>query len=437
MKWKAVARVFTALSVGVLVCPEACAQDEDYSFDVSGYEKKAFELRGYAEGQIEHLKFNRSGALYQLSFFEDYPKRRTSDQRYTGTLELEGRYNRDILTASFRTHSEIVENWFGTQHDNRFYEALLSIQPSPSLALGLGKKAYRWGTGIAWNPVAFVERAKDAGDPDVSREGFWVISADWIRTFDGPLQTVAFTPLLLPTNQGLNSGFGEQGHLNPAAKLYLLYRDIDIDFMYLGEGSRSRRYGMDFSASLAANFEIHGEFAYLTDVRQRRATPDVSRTSDEIAYLFGLRYRTQEDVFFVVEYYYNGAGTTQAQQRTFFRAVHAAWDALPDASGFSNLPTSEDALERGPFTRPNPMQHYMNLGVAWDEPHDILYFTPSVQALVNLDDHSLSLTPQLLYNGIDDLEFRFRTVIPFGDDLDEYGEKQNHYRAELRVRWYF
>ena len=35
------------------------------------------------------------------------------------------------------------------------------------------------------------------------------------------------------------------------------------------------------------------------------------------------------------------------------------------------------------------------------------------------------------------LEFRFRTVIPFGDDLGEYGEKQNDYRAELRVRWYF
>ena len=63
MKWGAVARLFVAHSSGLLIFPAACAEDQEYSFDVSGYEKKAFELRGYVEGQVEHLKFNRSGAL--------------------------------------------------------------------------------------------------------------------------------------------------------------------------------------------------------------------------------------------------------------------------------------------------------------------------------------------------------------------------------------
>ena len=37
----------------------------------------------------------------------------------------------------------------------------------------------------------------------------------------------AFTPVLLPVGRDVNSDFGLTGHLNPAAKLYLLYRGKD------------------------------------------------------------------------------------------------------------------------------------------------------------------------------------------------------------------
>ena len=78
------------------------------------------------------------------------------------------------------------------------YQGYLSLQPDPGFAFDLGKKAVRWGKGYAWNPVAFVERAKDAGDPDLSREGYWISAVDWVNRFDGPLQTLALTPLILP-----------------------------------------------------------------------------------------------------------------------------------------------------------------------------------------------------------------------------------------------
>jgi len=68
-----------------------------------------------------------------------------------------------------------------------------------------GKLALKWGKGYAWNPVGFVERAKDPNDPELAREGYTMLSADYIRNFDGPLQTLAFTPVLLPVSSGANN----------------------------------------------------------------------------------------------------------------------------------------------------------------------------------------------------------------------------------------
>ena len=106
-----------------------------------------------------------------------------------------------------------------------------------------------------------MQRPKDPDDPELAREGYTVANADIIHNFDGPLQTVAFTPVVLPVNSNVNNDYGSLGYTNVAAKLYFLYRDTDIDLMYLAKGSRPARFGMDFSRNLATNFEIHGEWA--------------------------------------------------------------------------------------------------------------------------------------------------------------------------------
>jgi hypothetical protein len=56
---------------------------------------------------------------------------------------------------------------------------------------------------------------------------------------------------------------------------------------------------------------------------------------------------------------------------------------------------------------------------------------------MNLDDRSLSLSPELLYTGITNLELRLKTTALVGQNGREYGEKPNDYRVELRVRYYF
>ena len=413
------------------------AADDEFAFDVGGYEKAPFEFRGYAEIEPTYSVSNEDGALYQLEFFDESEK--STIWRLPAVLEMEGRYHQGITTLSFRTHSSKVWDYRHESAEHKLYEGLLSVQPGPGFNLDVGKKAYRWGKGYAWNPVAFVERAKDAGNPDLAREGFWTVGFDWIKSFDGPLQTVAFTPLVLPHHSDINNDFGEPGHNNLAAKLYLLYRDTDIDFMFLDQGSRSARYGMDFARNITANFEVHGELAYIKDSPQRKITANCSqgpkRTEDVWSYLLGLRYRTEDDATLIFEYYYNGAGNSEEDQRQFYRCVHKAWETGDDRF-IRKLPLDSD-LDKGPFTKPNPMRRYLNFRAWWSEPYDILYFTPGVQLLYNVDDDSFSVAPELNYDVTDNLNVRFRVSVPFGDELTEWGEKPNDYKTELRLRLYF
>jgi len=200
------------------------AADEEFGFDASLYEKKPFEFRGYLEVEPTFSVSNQDGALYQLTFFDE-PEKDTI-WRLPSALEMEGRYNKGITTLSFRTHSTKVWDYRHESSEHLLYEGLASFQAHPGFTVDIGKKAYRWGKGYAWNPVAFVERAKDAGNPDLAREGFWTAGFDWIKTLDGPLQTIAFTPLILPHHSDMNNDFGQAGYNNFAAKLYLLYQSL-------------------------------------------------------------------------------------------------------------------------------------------------------------------------------------------------------------------
>jgi hypothetical protein len=83
------------------------------------------------------------------------------------------------------------------------------------------------------------------------------------------------------------------------------------------------------------------------------------------------------------------------------------------------------------------MRDYLYFRASWKEPFDILYFTPAVFSIVNLTDQSLSLTPELLYSPITNLELRLRAAFLIGDKQTEYGEKLNDYKIELRVRYFF
>lgn len=412
------------------------ARAEEFSFDAAEFEKKPFEFGGYFELKPERAWLNRDGAFYGLNFFDRTP-RDTLDRNST-TLKLNAKYTRDIVSLNLRADAEIRRDALTVDRISRFDEAYLSFKPDPGMTIDVGKQALKWGKGYAWNPVGFVERPKDANDVELAREGYTMLSADFIRNGGGDLKTVAFTPVLLPVGSQVNKDFGTPDHLNVAAKLYLLYLDTDIDFTWLGAGSRAPRAGFDFSRNLTSALEVHGEWARVRDFELRSVTPIGSVTakqSNVTSYLLGLRYLTERDTTWIAEYYRNGTGYAERQIQDFCRLVDnglAQWQM----TGSAALLNKARQLGQS-YGRANAGERYLYLRASQKEPFDIVYFTPSLTLIANLDDHSYSLTPELLYTGITNLDLRLRAAWLHGGAGTEFGEKQNVRKLELMARYYF
>src|SRR3972149_5881491 len=81
-----------------------------------------------------------------------------------------------------RSNTDYKKSYPGEDQNTIVYEGFFSLKPSSSLTIDMGKKMLKWGKGYAWNPVAFVDRAKNPDDPELSLEGFIVASADYIKS---------------------------------------------------------------------------------------------------------------------------------------------------------------------------------------------------------------------------------------------------------------
>jgi hypothetical protein len=424
-----------ALAVLVLVWNTAVAQE--YSFDASEFEKKPFEIGGYAQLKQENFSFNRGAAFYRLNNF-DQPQRDGLD-RTTGTLQLAGKLRQGIGTFDFRTNSDLQRDPLAHDHDNTLFEAAYAIRPDPGFTAEAGKRVLRWGKGYAWNPIGFVERPKDPNDPELAREGFVMADADLIFNPGGNLQTVAFTPVLLPVGKDVNSDFGASGHWNPAAKLYLLYRDTDIDFAWQGKGSRPARYGVDFSRNLATNFEIHGEWARIRQFT-RPVTDSAGRVTNETgnadSTLLGMRYLTASDTTYIAEVYRNGTGYSEEEARQFYEFVNTAFVQF-EQTGNTALLQRALSLSQGSYGRPNAGRDYVYFRAQQKDALGIVYFQTAVTAMMNWRDRSYQATPELLYTGIKNLDLRFRLFLLHGDASTDFGEKLNSRKLEFYARYYF
>lgn len=407
--------------------PQVAAEE---TFDVSAFEKKAFEWNGFIEARPEWQSLRRGRTGYQLLFPGET---RGSLQRRTAAAEISGVVRHKTLSFNFTGHAASLHDPRDSDGDARMYEAYAAWQIDPRAAAEIGKRALRWGKGYAWSPVAFLERPKDPADPELSREGFVMATGAWVRSFDGPLKTVSLNAALVPTTSGLNESFGAKGHLNPAVKLYGLIFDTDVDLVWAARGSRGPRFGVDFSRNLGSNLEIHGEWARTWDAPQAVLTAGNTLAIRERGFgsaLLGLRWLTERDTTIIFELYRNGSGYTTAQMQQFFDLVRAS------AANPELVQPAGRAAAQG-YNRPNAGQRYAYLRVSQKEPFDILDFTPSVTLIANTGDRSYSLMPEVTYTGVRNLELRLRLALNRGNALTEYGEKPVRSRVELRARYFF
>jgi hypothetical protein len=429
--------LFFSCLAGCLFClPPGSAGAQEYSFDAAAYEKKALDWGGYAEVKWEHSDLNQDASFYFINY---YRSPLSTLDRFSSTLQLDGSYSRGLASLNWRAQATARQDDIGWYDMADIHEAFASFKPSAQATVDIGKRVFKWGKGYAWNPAALIDRTKDPNNPEEALEGFTGIDIDLIRSFSGPLQTVALTGVVLPVWQGVNEDFGERDNMNLAAKLYLLYLDTDLDFILYTGNSRSTRYGFTFSRNLATNFEVHGEIAHVPEQRQKILEPGggvATRTVNDTSYLLGLRYLAENDVTSIIEYYHNGDGYSEEEMQRFMQAASNGY-AQYLSTGSDQLLQQASGLNEAGYGRPQPGRNYLYARLSVKEPFDVLYFTPALSAIVNLDDQSISLSPEAMYTGITNLEMRLKFTWLHGDHFSEYGEKSSQNKVELRLRYFF
>lgn len=441
-------RILVVLSVLLpasnLPSQEQSQDKAKYEVDLSELQKeidkvatKPYSLGGFLEFQPILFGIDRDSTFSRLQFFRH--KQGSTFDQYNFRLRLEGSYKKDIFSVFFKTDTLVRNDFEGWDEDTKLFEAYASVKPSPSFIMEAGKKVVKWGKGYAWNPVSFIARPKNPEDPEEALEGATVATADYIRSFDGPLKTATLTAAVVPVYPHVNAKAGELYHTNFASKIYLLAYDTDLDFMVFTGGSRTTRYGFDFSKNLTTNFEVHGEFSVVNNFKSKfinETGRNFSTEREAISYLLGLRYLTERETTYIFEYYRDGTGLSREQMTDFFSFADSSFRNFLVTGNAGGLVRAAQ-LAKGPYGNPNPMRDYLYFRVSQKEPFDVLYLTPALTSIINPVDGSFNVIPEVAYSPITNLEIRLRGVFLVGRNQTDFGEKQNDYRLELRLRYYF
>jgi hypothetical protein len=430
-----VSRGWGGLIALLLAAAPALAQQPEYPIDIPGLDRKPYSLGGFVEVRPVALWLDPDAALYGLRFFEQ----EKTTRQYNAQLQLDAGYRKGMASLFTRTVFDARQSRDGWDRGVTSYEAYVSLKPSPSFTLDAGKKTLKWGKGYIWNPAAFLDRPKDPDDPALALEGLIVVSADYIKSFDGPLRTLSISPVIVPVYEDVNETFGRRGRVNVAGRLYLLLYDTDVDVMILAGGSRPRRMGLDVSRNLRSNLEVHGEYALVPDAHQVVVDENgrlIERTGRALSWLAGLRYLMASNTTFIVDLYRNGLGFTEEEMGAYFDLARAAPQAMIDRQDDRLLALARRAAEAG-YTGTAPTRDYLYARVSQPDALDILYFNLAVAGIVNLADGSASVVPELTYKAFANLELRAQLGVLLGGRGTEFGEKQANVRLDVRARYYF
>ncbi len=413
---------------------DARAQDP-YEVDIPALTRKWWSVGGHVEARPVTLDLDHESAAYRLRSF-DLSKPDTVQPNLQ--VLLDASIDKGPLAARVRTVGDLGRARGSWQDDLSVYEAYLAWRPGPTVSVDAGKRTLKWGKGYAWNPVAFLDRPKNPDDPALALEGFWTMSADFIRSGRGALQTIAFTPVLVPVSGRVNTTLGRPEGLHAAGRLYLLWRDTDIDVMALAGEGAAPRVGFDVSRNITPAVEMHAEVARIGDAVARTMGADgrVAVTpAPATSVLVGVRFLLSTNTTFVVEHYRNGPGISADALSAFVARVSDAWSRW-SATGDSG-PLSALAASSQPFLQPTGMRDYLFVRASLPDLFGVVYLNAALTAIVNERDGSFSLTQETTYKAATNLELRSQAGWIAGGRGTDFGERQANLRWEVRARYFF
>jgi hypothetical protein len=434
---------FFLLFYSIFMCTSAEAIDKtsddlNLEFEIPDVEKKSYEFRLELKSLETIRGLNKDSSL----FLQKYPDGLDDTILYKTDLDLkiEASYQAKIARFYGRLKENLAYNDEESWENNlKTEEGYVSLQPSPSIGIDIGKKVLKWGKGYAWNPTAFFSRPKDLDDPDLTLEGYYVISGDLIKSMQGPIKTVALTPVVFPISRNINDEWGSDREIVLGGKAYFFAYDTDLDFMFLLGNETNDRIGLTFSKNISPNFEIHGETAIVFDYTKHvtdKQGNGIEKKYDARDFLLGIRYLSARDTTYIFEYYRNGHGYTEDEIKDYFSFIQAGYDTYSSSQNMGDILAGRMYGSQY-YNKQTVMRDYFYLKISNKEPFDILYFTPSLTCVFNINDKSGSIAPQITYAPITNLEFDLKTIFLYGEDNTEYGEKINDYKILASVTYYF
>jgi len=403
------------LGMIILVCSPArvVAVDNDlYSFNVEEFTKKTWEWKGEISTTTTTKTFNTDSVLYPVKFPSQEPDQ---SNEFNLQLLLESRWDWEWVRFFLAGEANFQRSSVDDTDDEStlLTEGYFQISKLDPHNVEIGKRLLRWGKGYAFNPVAFLERAKNPEDPEASREGLWMAQGIWIPGGFSIFGNSSVNLVYLPVGDDLNNDY--QAALEKeyfwGLKLYILINTTDIDMYYVQKSEQEKSdYGFDFSSNMTSSFEVHGEYADINTAE-----------SNYQANLLGLRYLTENDVTWIVEGYHDTSGLTKEESKALFQSAKS-----------SSSSTSKLLLSL--IQQSNTLnQNYGYVKVSVKEPFNWLYFTPSLAWLVNIDDVSSTENIQLVYVPTDNWTFQFTWQHMTGAAYTQYGENlvSNKYALDV------
>ncbi|MCK4578050.1 MAG: hypothetical protein KAU50_04625 [Candidatus Marinimicrobia bacterium] len=404
---------------------------QDYTFDIPDLNTSSgLSLSGHLDGRIKGLGLNSDSPL-RLVQMSDAGSGNIQSQ-WLSELYLDGDYQTDKIALHIGTYSR-----YETPTTSTFsvFELYNRFSLGQRFNLAFGKQTSNWGKGYAYNPAGFINPPKDPENPELAREGQMLLKLGYVQSFSRPaFQTVDMELVLLPPTTLLNDRYVDPAEIAIASKFYVLSMDTDLELYQYFHHSGDQRLGVGFSRNIGPSIEVHGEYAkYDEKSSYSFSSASIQQTNKAGSeFLVGLRFINTRLTTTILEYYHSDFGYSSSDIGKF-------------SDNLENAILSQDpvilqtarALAQSFFFTKNIGQDYLYAKFSQPEPFDILYLTPSLQGIINLNDRSLLLSPIISYKPYVNSEFILWSTVFLGDSDSEYGIKSADWSLELWLRIYF
>lgn len=273
-------------------------------------------------------------------------------------------------------------------------EAYLDLRLSPGAFLRLGRQKIAWGTGFAWNPTNYLGAEKDRVDP----------AAEGVDLLNLETDLAGLTCSLLAKPAGLWDEWGVAGRMG------FPLSGGDLSFGAFIQGDR-KGAGGDCALTLG-EWVCHAEFAWKAG-STRAYVVDAGgvyeirlRPADEFFFhgVLGLYRQFPGGSFVLLEYYHNGEGWTDSEAAAYYAA---------DPAIKSDPRLSVDL--HGELRRDYLFGLVRKDGFLHDD------VSAGLSLLLNLNDGSFLLAPELSYAWKGDLRLAIKAGLFCGSAASEFG----------------